>query len=188
MCLLWRPSRSLFKMALGISALSGTTDTSCICITATNSWSTIICSTLLHHLERKRKELRNQEKEERMDILGKKKTQQQNNGEKHKAKTTSKPLAKVRFLVHIGTVLCIKKTCTTSSVCSPSWRWQKACCSTCDRGPLIADQRLAHRLQKKITASHAQPKSASLICLFTSLLVQERNWRPTTALKVFPST
>lgn len=70
MCLLWRPSHSSFKMAPGIFDLSSTTDTSCVSITTTDFRSTT-CSTFLHLLERKRKELRNQRKGEGMDILKK---------------------------------------------------------------------------------------------------------------------
>lgn len=87
----------VIENAPGIFYFSSTTDTSSIYITTTDSWSTVICSTFLHHLERKRKELRNQGKGEGMDIL--KKTLKLKQWEKHKAETTPKALAKVLSLV-----------------------------------------------------------------------------------------
>lgn len=58
----------VIENAQGIFDFSSTTDTSSIYLTTADSWSAIICSIFLHHLERKWKELRNQEKGEGMYI------------------------------------------------------------------------------------------------------------------------
>lgn len=159
----------VIENAPGIFDFSSTTDTSSIYLTTTDSWSAIICSIFLHHLERKWKELTNQEKGEGMYVWKKiLKIKQE-----HNAETTPKALAKAVSLV------CKKKSMwkisTTANVRSLSWRWPKACCSTWDRVPLIAAHRHVHSLQKKTAVSHAQSKSPSPNCLFTSLLVQGRN-------------
>lgn len=181
MCLLWRPSHSLFKMALGIFGHHSATDTSCTSTTTTDPWSTIICSTFLHHLERKRKGLKNLRKREGMDILKK-----IINREKHKTETIPKMLEKVLSLVCRKN--CVPKKPVLCQVRAYYPGGDQRHVAQHGTEFFTADHRLAHRLQKNITASHAQPKPTSPICLFSSLLIQGRNWRQTTALKVFLST
>lgn len=166
MCFLWRPSHSFLKtpQAFLISVVLQThlPYISLLLIPEVQ----LICSTFLHDLERKRKKLRNHGKGEGMDIL--KKTLKL----KQEESTRQKQHPRLRLRVFLWFVRgTLWKKNTMSTVRSLSWRWPKACYSSWDRAPLIAAHRLAQRLEKKTTASHAQPRSPSPTCLFTSLLV-----------------